>query len=126
MRGVRFFFGVVTSLYDSIFYFHCSSVVLLLSVQSAVLVMELLTTPEPNLLVNAICAMKAVFTFAVMHSILIQRYGDIRDQLDNLLVHPIQQIADLACSLEDIVSNYADRMEDEDGCDEGNDGEDGY
>lgn len=94
--------------------------------QSAMLVMELLSTTEPNLLVNAICAMKAVFTYAIMHSIVIHRHADIRDHLDNLFVHPIQQIADLACSLEDMVSSYADTMEDDDGVDYEEDDVDEY
>lgn len=76
--------------------------------------MELLSTTEPNLLVNAICAMKAVFTYAIMHSLAIHRHGEVRDSLDCLFVHPIQQIADLACSLEDMVSSYADTMEQDD------------
>lgn len=82
------------------------------------MVLDLLNITEPNLLVNAICAMKSLFTYAIMHSIRIQRYGDIRDQVENLFSHPIQQIADLACSLEDLVSSYADNMEDEEDIDD--------
>ncbi len=72
---------------------------------------DLLTVTEPNLLVNTIWALKALVTHAIMHQAEIPYCGEIRDAVDSLVVHPVAQIADLACSLEDMLSSHADDMD---------------
>lgn len=72
---------------------------------------DLLAVQEPNLIVNAIWALKAVANHCIMHQTAIPYLEETREQLDALVVHPVAQIADLACSLEDMLSSYADAMD---------------
>lgn len=74
---------------------------------------ELLTVQEPNLLVNTIWALKALITYVIMHQAELPYKGEIRDHVDTLVAHPVPQISDLACSLDDLLSNCED--DDDDG-----------
>lgn len=74
---------------------------------------ELIDTPDLNLLVNVISAMKVVFTQGLMNHHHIAQLHVITDKIDDLLVHPNAQIADLASSLEDMISCYSGEEVDE-------------
>ena len=81
--------------------------------QSATLLQMLLSTTDPNLLIHVLSALKVVFTQAVTYPMItLDQHGEIRDQLDQLLVHPVQLISNAAGELEDVISNYTQAMDD--------------
>ena len=79
--------------------------------QGATLLEALLTTTEPSLLVHAIGALSVVFTQAKTHRIQIEKADDIRNHLDLLVIHPFAQISNVASSLETLMSQYLEDMD---------------
>jgi hypothetical protein len=96
---------------------HCLAVrrVLILTLlsfdQRATLLKDLLSVTEPNLLVNTIWATKALITYAIMQQVDVPHRAEILEAAEGLMMHPVQQIADLACSLEDLLSSYDTGMD---------------
>lgn len=79
--------------------------------QRAAVLKDLLTVSEPNLLVNAIWALKALITYAIMQQMDVPYHAEILEAAEQLMMHPVQQIADLACTLEDQLSNCGGDMD---------------
>jgi hypothetical protein len=79
--------------------------------QRATLLKDLLSVTEPNLLVNTIWATKALITYAIMQQVDVPHRAEILEAAEGLMMHPVQQIADLACSLEDLLSSYDTGMD---------------
>ena len=74
--------------------------------QCMTLLLEIFDTTDLNLLSSVISAIKVLFTQAMMKQHAIAQAHVVSDKVDELLVHPNMQIADLASSLEDLVSCY--------------------
>jgi len=70
------------------------------------MLLELMETPDLNLLVNLIHSIKVVFTQAMMNHHHLHQAHVVTEKVDELLVHPNSQVADLALSLEDMISCY--------------------
>lgn len=55
---------------------------------------------------NTIWALKSLITSAIMQQVEVPYRAVILEGAEALMMHPVQQIADLACSLEDLLSSY--------------------
>ena len=82
------------------------------------MLLEIVDTPDLNMLVNVICAIKVVFTQGMMNHYHLSQTHLVSEKIDELLVHPNEQIADLASSLEDMVSCFAGEEVDNDWTDD--------
>ena len=73
---------------------------------------QLLSCTEPQLLVQALHSLKALFTRAGQRTMYLSKPQEIKDQLDLLVIHPFAEIAAAAGSFEVVLDRYLERMED--------------